>query len=57
MNVTSLEYKSNQFCNSCFNERASGNTMKEEHRNSVFFMGEEIRLWLGDGLKGAKKHD
>lgn len=42
MKVTGLEFKSNQYCNLCFNERAK--LIHPNKVNSFYFMGVEIPL-------------
>ena len=42
MNVSFLEYKSNSYCNLCFDERAK--SIENPKRNTFEFMGEVISL-------------
>lgn len=44
MSVSFLEYKSNAFCNTCFDERASKFTTKSDDREIFEFMGESILI-------------
>ncbi len=44
MAVNSLEFKSNQYCNKCFNERAETKHPKDEILNTFHFMGENFSL-------------
>jgi hypothetical protein len=41
MAVTALEYKSNSYCNECFEERAAENELA---KNTFKFMGDEFNL-------------
>lgn len=44
MTVNFIEYRSNSFCNTCFNERAATNPIKKGKRNTFEFMGDVISL-------------
>lgn len=44
MNVSFLEYKSNAFCNNCFEDRASTFSPKFDDREVFEFMGESILI-------------
>ena len=44
MAVTFLEYRSNSFCNLCFEERAAINPVSKSRMNTFEFMGEVIAL-------------
>lgn len=45
MNVSWLEFDSNQYCNVCFDERARASRKSSKLKpNTFFFMGEEISL-------------
>lgn len=55
MNVSALEYKSNQYCNRCFNERVATIPGRKENSNIFCFMGEEILLSNSPTPKRAKR--
>lgn len=42
MKVTALEYKSNQYCNGCFEDRAK--SIADNNENSFSFNGEIISI-------------
>ena len=44
MNVSFLEYKSNSYCNLCFDERASLNPLVKSKLNTFDFMGDCFNL-------------
>jgi|GEM_PF-6413922 hypothetical protein len=44
MRVSFLEYKTNAFCNTCFDERASKFSPKSDDREIFEFMGESILI-------------
>ena len=44
MNVNSFQYKSNQYCNNCFDKRAKEKPIKKADLNKYVFMGMEIPL-------------
>ena len=44
MAVNFLEYKSNSYCNICFNERAASKPIKKSRLNTFEFMGDVIPL-------------
>ena len=44
MNVSFLEYKTNAFCNTCFEKRASTFSPKPDGREVFEFMGESILI-------------
>lgn len=44
MAVTFLEYRSNSFCNLCFDERAASKPIAKSRLNTFEFMGETIGL-------------
>lgn len=45
MKVSFLEFKTNKFCNLCFDDRADNSgVVKKEDRNKIVFMGLEIDL-------------
>lgn len=44
MDVSALAYKSNQYCNYCFYDRANKNNVEEARLNSFEFMGDTIKL-------------
>lgn len=44
MSVTFLEYRSNSYCNNCFDARASSKPVSKDRLNTFEFMGEIINL-------------
>ena len=44
MAVNFLEYRSNSFCNLCFEERAASKPISKSRMNTFEFMGEVIAL-------------
>jgi hypothetical protein len=44
MSVTFLEYRSNSYCNNCFDARASSKPVSKGRLNTFEFMGEVINL-------------
>jgi hypothetical protein len=44
MNVNVLEFKSNKYCNSCFNERSNLKNEEKEETDSIEFFGYTILL-------------
>ncbi len=52
MHVSFLEYKSNSFCNECFDERSAITSTNEEQYNTFHFMGESFDINTDDNLKG-----
>jgi hypothetical protein len=52
MAVSYLEYRSNSYCNTCFNDRAASKPIEKSRINTFEFMGDVIVL---PKIK-AKKH-
>jgi len=44
MAVSSLEYRSNSYCNKCFDERAASKPVAKSSLNTFEFMGEVIPM-------------
>lgn len=56
MAVSFLEYRSNSFCNMCFNERAASKPIIKSILNTFEFMGDVIPLSnKNDIVKSSKK--
>lgn len=54
MKVNALEYKSNPFCNKCFDERARTLNLSQDDLNTFVFMDVTIRL--SEDEPKAQKH-
>jgi hypothetical protein len=44
MAVSFLEYRSNAYCNKCFDERAASKPVEKSRLNTFEFMGDVIRM-------------
>ena len=44
MAVSFMEYRSNSYCNKCFNERAASKPVQKNRINTFEFMGESFSL-------------
>ncbi len=55
MEVTFLEYRSNSYCNMCFNERATSKPIEKSRLNTFEFMGDVIPMTMLDNKKSGKK--
>lgn len=55
MEVTFLEYRSNSYCNMCFNERATSKPIDLSRLNTFEFMGDVINLSSINDKKGRNK--
>lgn len=56
MAVNFLEYRSNSFCNQCFDERAASKPIVKSRLNTFEFMGDVIPLFEIGPIKKAKRN-
>lgn len=54
MAVNFIEYRSNSFCNACFNERAASKPVDKSRLNTFEFMGDVIPLSKLKATKSSK---
>lgn len=54
MPVSFLEYRSNAYCNKCFDERAASKPIPKSKLNTFEFMGDIIPLSKGKSSKSTR---
>jgi len=54
MAVSYLEYRSNAYCNQCFDERAASKPMPKNILNTFQFMGDIIPISTAKSTKGTR---